>query len=391
MKKIVMIFVLCGLAFYGFPMVPGYSGARSLSLGYASTAFNYDINSIFINPAILTSVNYSLSGYQYQSSCMDYKNFQEDLSDILEYNLIDFENINTEDKTVLFSKLEDLFQSKFGMYGFLSNVPGYISRGYGISVSFINTAVVNPVIPGEDSIFNKEASEITNADIAALKMNFLGLKYKQISLSYAMKVHSSIHMGISLHYLDGKITEFTGSLLDDIFTPGAEAKEYLEHGWENAGDKFSKFIADLGFNVDLGRYFKAGLMMKNIGAAKIETPLRKITFPKRITAGLAFRPNAGWGIYLDMDLKKLDLLYNGQDMQPISFGIEKGFFKNKFFVRVGMLSDLAEKYFIGKKSNALYGLGVGFNMRKIIVDLAVGLDNDGTIKNLAVSGFIIVK
>jgi hypothetical protein len=92
-----------------------------------------------------------------------------------------------------------------------------------------------------------------------------------------------------------------------------------------------------------------------------------------------------------MDLKKLDLLYNGQDMQPISFGIEKGFFKNKFFVRVGMLSDLAEKYFIGKKSNALYGLGVGFNMRKIIVDLAVGLDNDGTIKNLAVSGFIIVK
>jgi len=386
-----MIFILCGLAFYGFPMVPGYSGARSLSLGYASTAFNYDINSIFINPAILSSVNYSLSGYQYQSSYMDYKNFQEDLSDILEYNLKDFENIGAEAKTTLFAKLENLFQSKVGMYGSLGNIPGYISRGYGISVSFINTAVVNPVIPGEDSIFNKEASEITNADIAALKMNFLGLKYKQISLSYAMKVSNSLHVGISLHYLNGKITEFTGSILDDIFTPGYEAKDYLEHGWGNAQDKFSKFIADLGFNMDLGRYFKAGLMMKNIGAAKIETPLRKITLPKRITAGLAFRPNAGWGIYLDVDINKLDLLYNGQDMQPISLGIEKGFFNNKFSVRVGMLSDLVEKHFIGKKSNALYGLGLGFNMKKIIVDLAVGLDNDGVIKNLAVSGFIILK
>jgi hypothetical protein len=372
-------------------MVPLYSGARSLSLGYASTAYNYDINSIFINPAILSSVNYSLSGYQYQSSYLDYKNFQEDLSDILEYNLNDFENIDAEDKTILFSKLENLFQSKVGMYGSLGNIPGYISRGYGFSVSFVNTAVVNPVIPGEDSIFNKEAGEITNADIAALKMNFLGLKYKQISLSYAMKVSSSIHVGISLHYLNGKMTEFTGSILDDIFTPESEAKDYLEHGWGNAGDKFSKFIADLGFNMDLGRYFKAGLMMKNIGAAKIETPLRKITLPKRITAGLAFRPNVGWGIYLDVDINKLDLLYNGKDMQPISFGIEKGFFNNKFSVRVGMLSDLVEKHFIGKKSNALYGLGVGFNMKKIIVDLAVGLDNDGAIKNLAVSGFIIVK
>jgi hypothetical protein len=391
MKKIILLIALCGLTFHGFSLVPEYYGARSLSLGYASTAFNYDINSLFINPAILSTVNYSLSAYQYQTSYLDYKNFEEDLGDILEYNLKDFVNLKAEDKTALFSKLENLYQSRIGMYGFRSNVPGFISRGYGISISFVNTAVVNPVNPGEDSIFAREISAVTNDDIASLKMNFLGLKYRKISFAYAMPIYRSVHMGIGLHYLNGKITEFTGSITDDIFTPNTETENYLEHGWENAGDKFSKFVADIGFSVEMGIFFKAGLMMKNIGAAKIDTPLRRITLPKRVIAGLAFRPDAQWGFYLDMDLRPTDLLYNGQDMQPISLGIEKGFFKNKFFVRAGMLNDIAEKHFFGKKSNALYGLGVGFNMGKVIVDFAVGIDNNGTIKNLAVSGFILVK
>ena len=78
-------------------------------------------------------------------------------------------------------------------------------------------------------------------------------------------------------------------------------------------------------------------------------------------------------------------------MQPFSFGIEKGFFKNKFFIRAGMLSDLTEKHFFGKKSNTLYGMGLGFNMKKISVDVAVGIDNDGTVKNLAISGFFLLK
>jgi hypothetical protein len=106
---------------------------------------------------------------------------------------------------------------------------------------------------------------------------------------------------------------------------------------------------------------------------------------------LAFRPNAQWGIYVDVDLKKSDLLYNGHEMQPISLGIEKGFFSNKFFVRLGMLNDLTEKKLLGKKSNALVGLGIGFNMGKFIVDAAIGLGPDGTVKSLAVSGFILIK
>ena len=207
--------MLCGLAFKGFSIAPNFWGARSLSLGYASTAFNYDINSIFYNPSILSTVNYSLWGYQYQHSYLDYKDFGEELSDILGNNLKDFENLQPGAKADLFSKLQGLFQSRAGIYGFRANVPGFVSRHYGIAFSFINTAIINPVNPG-NNFFNQGSENISNADIASLSMNFIGLKYKQISLSYSMEVHQSVSLGITLHYLNGKVTEFNRSITDDL-------------------------------------------------------------------------------------------------------------------------------------------------------------------------------
>ncbi|UCH92469.1 MAG: hypothetical protein JSV88_19525 [Candidatus Aminicenantes bacterium] len=390
MKKMTLFIILFGLSFQGFSIVPGYYGARSLSLGYASTAFNYDINSIFLNPAILSTINYTLYGYQYQQSYMDYKNFAQDLSEVLEYNLKDFENLGQSDKTILFSNLKELFQSKVGISGFRSNLPGYITRNFGLSFSVINTAIVNPVNPGGD-FFDQAVENVSNADIASLEMNFIGLKYKKISLSYSMDFHKSFSLGITLNYLNGKVTEFKGTLVDDIFTADAECKDYLEYSWDSAEDKFSKMVADAGIVVNLGKFFNVGLVYRNFGAAKINTPERQIALSKRVIAGLAFKPNMQWGIYVDMDLKKSDLLYNGQDMQPITLGIEKGFFNNKFFVRLGMLNDLTEKDLFGKKSNALYGLGIGFNMGRFAVDAAIGIDVHGTVKNLAVSGFILMK
>ena len=382
--------MLCGLSFKGFPMIPGYWGARSLSLGYASTAFNYDINSIFFNPSILSSINYTLWGYQYQHSYLDYKNFAEDLSDVLGNNLEDFVNLGQSEKDDLFSKLKGLFQARAGIYGSRANIPGYISKNYGLSFSFINTAIINPVSPGDD-FFNRESENVSNADIASLTMNFIGLKYRLISLSYAMEVHRSVSLGVTLHYLNGKVTEYNRSLTDDIFTANKEPKDYLESTWGSAEDKFSKVVADAGILVNLGKFFNVALVYKNFGAAKINTPQRQLALNKRIIAGLALKPDTQWGIYVDVDLKKSDLLYNGQEIQPISFGIEKGFFNNKFFVRVGMLNDLTEKNLLGKKSNALYGLGVGFNMGKFVVDAALGMDPHGMVKNLAVSGFIMMK
>jgi len=374
----------------GFSIIPSYYGARSLSLGYASTAFNYDINSIFINPAVLSSINYTLWGYQYQHSYLDYRNFAQDLGEVLGNDLNHFENLGQSDKSALFSQLKTLFRSKAGIYGFRSNIPGYVSKNFGLSFSVNNTALINPVDPGEN-FFGKEIQTVTNADIASLQMNFIGLNYKKVSLSYSMDFHHSFSAGITLHYLNGKVTAFNRSIVDDIFTAESEPKDYLEYSWDSAEEKFSKVVADAGIVVNLGKFFNIGLVYRNFGAAKIRTPEQEIALDKRIIAGLAFRPNAQWGIYVDVDLKKSDLLYNGQEMQPISLGIEKGFFSNKFFVRLGMLNDLTEKNLLGKKSNALVGLGIGFNMGKFIVDAAIGLGPDGAVKSLAVSGFILMK
>lgn len=378
------------MALHGFSIIPSFYGARSLSLGYASTAYNYDINSIFINPAILSSINYTLWGYQYQHSYLDYSNFTEDLSEVVGNDLDHFENLDQNNKSALFSQLKELFQSKAGIYGFRSNIPGYVSKNFGFSVSVINTALINPIDPGEN-FFKQEIQTVTNADIASLQMNFIGLKYKKFSLSYSMDFHRSFILGITLHYLNGKVTAFNRSIIDDIFTAEAEPKDYLEYSWDSAEEKFSKVVADAGIVMNLGKFFNIGLVYRNFGAAKIRTSEQEIALDKRIIAGLAFRPNAQWGIYVDVDLKKSDLLYNGQEMLPISLGIEKGFFGNKFFVRLGMLNDLTEKNLLGKKSNALVGLGVGFNMGKFVIDAAIGLGPTGTVKNLAVSGFILMK
>jgi hypothetical protein len=389
-KKILLLITLCGFVFNGYSIIPGYFGARSLSLGYASTAFNYDINSIFINPAILSSTNITLWGYQYQHSYMDYKNFGQDLGELLNHNLNDFENLGESDKSVVFSKLNDLFHSKAGIYGFRSSIPGYISKNFGLAIALENTALINPIDPGED-FFAKQVQTVSNADIASLEMDFIGLDYKKVSLSYSMDFHQSFSVGITLHYLNGKVSKFKRSIADDIFTMDKEPKDYLEYSWDSSEEKFSKVVADAGILVNLGNFFNVALVYRNFGAAKIEASGQEIALNKRIIAGLALKPNTQWGIFVDVDLKKSDLLYNGQEMQPISLGVEKGFFENKFFIRIGMLNDLTEKTLLGKKSNAMIGMGIGFNMGKFIVDAALGIGPDGTVKNLAVSGFIIMK
>ena len=92
-----------------------------------------------------------------------------------------------------------------------------------------------------------------------------------------------------------------------------------------------------------------------------------------------------------MDITKTDLLFNGEEMQPISLGIEKSFFQNRLFVRAGLLTDLTESHLFGKKSGILYGTGLGFNMKRFIVDVGLGIDSTGSVKSLAISGFIMFK
>ncbi len=329
-----------------------------------------------------------MTGYQYQNSYLDYRDFTADLSAVLEYDLKNFETLPGTEKGELLSKLHDLFQSKSGMYGFSSSVPGFVSRGYGISISVVKTAIIDPAA---SDIFSKGAANISNSDIASLKLDFLGLSYKQVSLAYALPFSQGIHLGIGLHYLDGKVTEFDAAIIDNIFTPDTGTRNYLEFCWGEANNKFSKLVMDVGFGVNFGLHFNVGLRLKNIGAAKIKTPVREIALDKRITAGLAFTPEPQWGIYLDMDITSADLLYSGEKIQPLSLGVEKGFFNNKFFMRAGFLTDLTEKYFIGRKSNSLYGMGFGFNLGYFVVDFGLGIAGDGSVDSLAVSGFFVLK
>jgi len=388
MKKIFcFLFVLLFTTMALFSVVPIFYGARSLSLGYSSLAYNYDINAIFINPALLSNLRYSISGYQYQHSYFDYKNFIDELNEILDYDLKNYFSLDSEKKEILFAKLNDLFNSKYGLFGMKASIPGFVAKDYGFSVSFVDTAIINPQ---NSDIFSKQSDEISNSDIASLDMNFIGLSYTQFSLSYSLNVSTEINFGISFHYMVGKIAEFKTSIVDEVFTSDANVKHYLAYGWDNAETKFYKLNVDLSLIADVGKYFKIGIVVKNVGSPKLVTPQRDIVMERRIIAGLAFRPDLQWGIYLDIDVNKTDILFNGEKSQLFSMGIEKGFFKNKLMLRAGFLNDLTEKYIIGNRSNILYGLGFGFNMKKIIVDLAVGIDSNGNVNNLAVSGFFLL-
>ncbi len=381
--------VLCGVGFQLFSIVPSYHGARSLSLGYAGSAFGYDVNSIFINPSLLAGYSYALTGYQYKNSYLDYKGFTDNLAGALEYDLARFESLDTVDKETLFAELRDVFQSKTGIYGFSANVPGYVSRSYGLSVSLVKTAIVNPVNSGD--LFEQDPGTLTNDDIASLEMNFLGLDYKQVSISYALQFTQTVSVGVTAHYLNGKITDFNSSVTGGLFDSALGSKDYLELAWGGAEEKFKKVIFDVSACLTIGPYFKAAVMARNVGSPTLVTPRRELTINQRVIAGLALRPNPQWGIYLDMDITKSELLYNGEEMQPISLGVEKGFFQNRLFVRAGLLTDLTESHLFGKKSAILYGAGLGFNMKRFLVDVAVGIDSGGSVKSLAISGFIMFK
>jgi hypothetical protein len=147
----------------------------------------------------------------------------------------------------------------------------------------------------------------------------------------------------------------------------------------------------VGISADLGPYFKAGLMIRNISNPVIRTAASELRLARRLVGGLAFRPDSQLGVFLDIDVAQGDLFHNGQEVQPVSLGVEKGLFQNKLFLRAGFLGDLSSKYFLGRKANAMYGLGFGFNLGNFLIDLALGLDHSGHMKNLGISGFYLIR
>ena len=388
MKKIILVIMLCAFFRPIFSFFPYFHGARSLALGYSSLAFNYDFNAAYLNPALLNSLTTSLSGLQYQSSFLDYRDVSDRLAAISGYDLKNFQDLDAEMQANLQAELKDVFSATTGISGFQIRNLGYAGKGYALAVAHVDAAVAHPL---ESFVLDKAVGEITNADIASLQMRFIGFHYTDYSLSFALPISQGLAVGATVHYLKGQNTEFTASITAEPFQSDADTKDLLQFAWSGAKNDISKLNFDLGVSAEFGQYFKAGLVVKNVANPVIATELSELRLARRLIAGLAFRPDSQLGLYLDIDVAKTDLFYNGQKSQPVSLGVEKGLFQNKLFLRVGFSSDLNAKYFLGRKANVLYGMGFGFNLGNFLFDLALGLDPLGRVKNLGISGFYLIK
>ena len=380
--------MIFGLFLPAFSFFPYFYGARSLALGYSSLAFNYDLNAAYINPALLHSLTASMGGYQYGSSFLDFRDASGRLAGISIADLKGFQGLDAEKKAALLAELSEVFAEKAPISGFKMRNPGYAGKGYAFAIASVDAAVAYPLA---NDILSKPAGDITDADIASLRMRFIGFHYTDYSLSVALPVSQGIAIGATVHYLKGENAEFSASITGEPFGTGTDAGDLLEYAWSGTEKGFSKINFDLGASAQFGQYFKAGLVVKNLANPLVATELSELRLGRRLVAGLAFRPDDQFGIYLDIDVARDDLYYTGEDAQPVSLGVEKGLFKNKLLLRAGLLSDLAAKYFVGRKSNAVYGLGFGFNLGNFLVDLALGFDPQGRAKNLGISGFYMIR
>jgi hypothetical protein len=388
MRKIILVIILWAFFRPVFSFFPYFYGARSLALGYSSLAFNYDFNAAYLNPALLKSLTTSLSGLQYQSSFLDFRNISDRLAAISVYDLENYQDLDAAARATLQADLKDIFSTMTGINGFQIRNLGYAGKGYALAVAQVDAAVAYPLA---NSVLTKGVGEISNADIASLKMRFIGFHYSDYSLSFSLPFSQGLTVGTTVHYLKGQNTEFSASITVKPFQSDADAKNLLQFAWSGADNDFSKLNFDLGVSAEIGQYFKAGLVVKNVANPIIATELGELRLARRLIAGLSFRPDSQLGLYLDIDVAKGDLFHNGQNSQPVSLGVEKGLFQNKLFLRVGFLTDLSAKYFLGRKANVLYGMGFGFNLVNFLVDLALGLDSLGRVKNLGISGFYLIK
>lgn len=379
-----MLIAVLGLFQPVFSFFPYFYGARSLALGYSSLAFNYDVNALYINPSLLDSISAAMGGYQFQSSVLDYRDISGRLSAITIHDLENFTGLDESRRAALLAELNEVFASQTPIHGFRMHNPGYAGKGYAVAVATVDAALIQPLA---NPVLGKAPGAITNADIASLSMRLIGFHYTDYSLAVAFPVSRGMALGATVHYLKGRNTEFDAALVSEPFRSHADAKDLLQAVWSGAENDFSKLNLDLGASAEFGRYFKAGIVARNVANPVIGTESGELRLARRLIAGLAFRPDSQTGIYLDIDLARGDLYLNGREAQPFSLGVEKGLFQNKLFLRAGFLSDLAAKYFLGPKANVLYGLGCGFNLGKFLVDLALGLDPQGRVKNLGISGF----
>jgi hypothetical protein len=371
-----------------WPFAESYHGPRALALGYASVAFSYDGNAMFINPAFLAAISSPLTGFQYDSSHRDFGDASDKLAELAALPLTDFQSLSPAQKVRAVELLRDIYASGTIMSGFHEKMPFMVTAGYGVAISSIEGASLTPV---SATIPSGDAESISNDEIAALGLEYIGVDLKRYTIGYGLQLSSSMSFGIAAHYLHGKAIRFTQALTAAPFGADAEVRDYLEYGWDLAARKSSCVSFDAGLLVQMGQSFTLGVTARNLNRPSLKTDADPIRLGRRVIGGLAFRPSSHWGIYIDADIVAADLYGNGSKSQPVSMGVECGLFKSRFFLRAGLHNDLKEKHFFGSGSNPLFGCGLGFNLTRLLADIGLGLDSQGRLRNLALSLSLFLK
>jgi hypothetical protein len=391
MKKICFPILLLLVAFqlsYSNGVFPDFFGAKSLSLGMGSRGFNLSINSMHINPALIGAFKGSMTGYQFMNSSRSMDGFEGRLKGLLASNFKTFNSLSRAEKSLIISDVKGVLDATMGLYGFSGHFPGMILGNYGISTSIYSSAVIRPII---NSNFSKSDQQINQQDINSLQFQILGFKFKNYSFSYALDMSAQIQIGATFHYITGKYREFKRYIGSSFFSNSSKRAEYLSQSWENPGKELRCINIDLGLSVDMGRFFRFGAIMKNVNTPKLVKSRSDFELERVVLIGFAFKPELSWEISADFQLNESNMFLSEKKVQPVSFGVEKGFFKNKMFVRLGIMSYINDEYLIGAKSNMVLTMGSGFNIGNFVFNFGAGFDRDGMLNSLAVSGFVMVQ
>lgn len=384
MRYVVLLILL--LFIMGSPLsaTADYYSPRSLSLGMGGLGFTYDISALYNNPALLAFFQYSVSGLSYQNRYGDHFDLEPRLGE-----LIEAWNRTGEDPASAagFAEIcQEALESGSAIYGFDAKTPAFMLKNFGVGVARIKSAFLSPSYRDGSLIYAEDGAPVLRS---------VGLKYTQYSLGYAMPISKTMFLGASAHLLSGKVGFSDQALSDPFFAPGKEAKEYINGIVDLGEQKFTRLAMNIGLVLKLAETLDIALTVENVGSPSLYVDEQSgvdIELKQRTRASFSFRPANDWGFYGDVDMNRTPV-YPGFDLekQQVSCGIEKAFFQNTTFIRLGLNTDISRKHIFGDKSKMTLSFGAGIRVSAILVDAGLIMNSNGSINGLAIAGYYIVN
>lgn len=383
MRYVILLTLLLFIVVSPVSSTADYYTPRTLALGMGGLGFSYDFSALYNNPALLAFFQFSISGLSYQNRYGDYFDMETHLADLVR-------SWNQAGEDSVFSGIdgidEEILESGSAMYGFDAKTPGFLLKNFGVGFARIKSAYLSPVFSDGSLKYSEDGAPVFHS---------VGLKYTQYSLGYAMPVSKILYFGASAHFLSGKIGFSDYSLSDSFFDAQYESRDYIQNIIDSCEKKFTKLTLDLGLVWKISDTLDIAVTMENIGNPSLyvdEENDTDIELKQKYRASFSFRPANDWGFYGDFDLGK-NPVYPGfdQERQLVSCGIEKAFFDNTTFLRLGLNTDISRKHIFGDKSKMTVSFGVGIRVSTILVDAGLILNGNGTINGLAIAGYYIVN